>query len=129
MTENHKCIFCDRVIFGRAMITQAGILHDTCKAPYDRKIEGLIYDCPKCRTTGKIDHPDKEKENIEVGLALGESPMCAWNGCMGCYWCRNKLKEISVIKRVECDLCHGIGYLKKKPKPITDIVNWELEDQ
>ena len=122
-----KCLHCNREILGEAWIIPEGGVHINCLEEYERVKNNLCYECPKCKKTGLIDDPSGEKTFKWVHLSPEETPMCAWNGCPGCKECRERVKTVSVTVRIKCDLCDGVGYLTKEPKPIKNVVDWVVE--
>ena len=124
-----KCVYCGKTVLGEAVVVGANFLvHSKCKDGWSRKQRGLIYDCPKCKTTGLMNHPSGEEEYVEVPLD-GEPPDCAADGCMGCRYCRNLIRKERRVIEVMCNLCDGEGYLKRKPEPVTSIVDWKVPEE
>lgn len=119
-----KCAYCEIAIQGEAYVHGDLVLHASCVAPHRRHLRGLDHECPKCRTTGRTDDPSGKKEKKEVLLAPGDTPDCAYDGCMGCHYCRNGVKRIEVAAQVTCDLCAGEGWLTAPAVPITKVVDW-----
>ena len=119
-----RCEHCQRGIEGSAVVRGGIVLHSSCAEPYSRHQRGLNHECPKCRTTRKIDDPNGRTELKEVSLA-GETPNCAYGGCMGCHYCRNGVKSVTVPVQVPCDLCEGEGWLTSPPVPVTRVVDWK----
>lgn len=119
-----KCEHCQRGIEGAAVVRGNIVLHSSCADPYSRHLRGLDHECPKCRTTRKMNDPTGRTERQEVSLA-GDTPDCAYNGCMGCHYCINRVRSITVPVQVTCDLCGGEGWLATAPIPVTKVVDWK----
>ena len=126
MSNDIFCVQCNQRIFGAAEVLDKGIIHQKCGDAYYRAVRGLLYECPKCNKTGKIKDPGGRMEDKIVPLARNETPDCAYNGCWGCEFCRDRIKTVRVPCMVKCTLCNGEGYLKDKPEPVTAIVDWKL---
>lgn len=123
------CAHCGSHVEGEAIVLHRDggvVLHSRCHDGYQRALEGLVHRCPKCKATGKMDHPRGETESVEVPLAHNETPGCAWNGCWGCQYCRSRVKLVDRVKRVTCDLCNGTGWLSQEPVPVTKVTDWKL---
>lgn len=123
------CAHCGRPVEGEAFVLQRDggmvMLHSRCHDGY----QALVHRCPKCKATGKMDHPLGETESVEVPLAHNETPGCAWLGCWGCQYCRSRSKLVVRVKRVTCDLCSGKGRLSQEPVPVTEVTGWKLSDE
>jgi hypothetical protein len=116
-----KCKNCDGTMSnGKFWMMNGEVVHDTCKDEYERKSKGLLYNCPKCNTTGKIPDPKGRKEKKKV--YVGNNCPCAYDGCRGCSMCGYAMNEVTI--KIECTLCDGVGWLKSKPKPIEKVVDW-----
>lgn len=122
-----KCQHCEAPVRGAAVVDDNHVFHTGCVQPYRDKLEGYLWDCPKCEKAGEIDDPSGATKEVEVSLAYGEDPSCAWNGCWGCYWCRNRKKRERRPVRVTCTLCNGRGKLKNEPVPVEQVVDWRLK--
>lgn len=118
-----KCAFCHEKVMGESYVFSEGVLHLGCKSLYYLRLRGLVHKCPKCKTSGKMDHPKGKTLSIWVPVDLGDYSDCSYNGCRGCPHCGEKQKF--VIIKVPCDLCDGEGYLKKEPVPIRSVTGWE----
>lgn len=118
------CEYCNDPVSGEAIITDGLIVHQHCWSGYRRKLAGLVHECPKCKTSGKVNHPDKKTVSLWVPIKQGETADCAYNDCRGCPHCGEK--ETFVVIRIPCDLCDGKGYLKEEPRPVTRVVDWEM---
>ena len=106
-------------------MTNGVFVHSGCVSDYTHRLNGRIFPCPQCKETGKVNHPT-QLVTKEVPLEKGEEPVCAYNGCWGCGFCRSRTKTIKVPVKIDCTLCDGYGRLKTKPKPITATVGWTL---
>ena len=119
------CLHCGRAVIGESYAIETGLVHSTCRPAYDRHLRGLYFDCPKCGTTGKVNDSAGATKCETVPLGSGETPPCAWNGCMGCGSCRGGTRTIVVPVKITCALCDGVGWLKEKPTPVTRVVDWK----
>lgn len=120
-----NCTHCGRRISGDAWIEGDVILHKSCIKSYNLSLKGLTHKCPKCKTSGKVNHPTKT-ETVEVPLGYGETPLCGYDGCRGCHYCHNRVKKAEVPVKETCNLCKGEGFLEKEPTPVTKVVDWKL---
>lgn len=125
MTALMMCMHCGQPVQGEAHVVNDGIVHAHCLKEYRLRQAGLIFKCPKCRTTGRMADPSGRTEKKDVPLEHGATPDCAWDGCMGCFYCREKMRRVEVPVQVSCDLCGGVGHLKSEPKPVTAVVGWK----
>ena len=124
-----NCKHCGKDILGKAVfLTHGTAVHEKCLDEYQRYVSGYKWACPKCNTTGRVKDSVGRTYKKLVPLGPGERPICAWDGCRGCKFCIDKVKNVEVPSMVECDLCSGNGFLKKEPVPIqkTVVVRWEL---
>lgn len=119
-----KCEHCHEVVDGGAVVHGSVIVHAHCDPPYRRHLRGLDHECPKCRTTGKVNDPSGRMVATTVALGFNETPDCAYNGCMGCGYCSSRTKRIQVPVQVTCDLCEGEGWLTAPAVPVTKVVDW-----
>ncbi len=100
-------------------------IHVVCEKRYRNSINKRKFPCPQCGTAGKVNHKTKT-EKKEVNLSYDETPDCGYNGCWGCYNCRNRVKTIDVPIKISCDLCNGHGYTEIEAKPVTAVVGWNF---
>lgn len=121
-----ECLHCGHKVSGDAFVSDENVIHQRCLDEYRRHQAGFFHECPKCATTGKMETPNGSTHTEVVGLAYNEEPSCAYDGCRGCSHCINRTKTVIAIDRVTCNLCHGTGWLKEKPEPVTKIVDWKL---
>lgn len=123
---NTDCLQCGSSVIGvDSHQFHEGWVHKSCFREFDFQRKGLVHKCPQCNATGKVKHPT---QTVTVERHT-DDPVCyvCYNGCRGCYYCRNRMEKVEVPKLVECPLCKGVTRLDRKPKPITEIVRWELE--
>lgn len=121
------CIFCQEIILGSAEVLRGGtLIHAHCVLKKDGADRGLLYPCPQCKRSGKVN--GKETRTLEVELRKGEIPLCAFNGCRGCGDCRDGKKRVEVPIEIKCPLCEGEGYTKTEAKPVevVAITGWKL---
>lgn len=118
------CAQCNAPVVGDAVVIAGQVIHARCRQVNDNARAGRPHPCPKCKTRGEVDDPTRTK-TVEVRT---DNPWCAYNGCMGCYWCRNGVERCEVPERVKCDLCEGHGFTATETRPITRTVveRWEL---
>jgi hypothetical protein len=119
-----QCLYCKKLISGQARIYPSGAVHKSCENAYERKLKGLVHDCPKWKTAGKMPHPQGMTEKVKVKCDPPGSSPCGYNGCRGCPMCGYEM--VSRLIMVECNLCGGIGYLTKKPTPIKTVTDWKV---
>lgn len=124
------CIQCSRAIRdGQTVVTlRGGFLHTGCREEYDRHAQGLKHECPQCKRSGHAPDPTGRTRPERVPLGRDETPLCAYDGCMGCEGCRTRTRVAQVPVQVTCPLCGGVGWLREKPEAVTEtrVVGWRF---
>lgn len=98
-----SCAACDHPLHDGdlAVIVQRAVVHHACADAYRRTLAGLVHECPRCNTKGKV--------RTGRGCRTGKG---------------TRLVEVPVEER--CDLCGGQGWLRAKPEPVMGVVDWKV---
>jgi hypothetical protein len=119
------CEYCHEPLRSKAVVvSDTALVHEGCERPYRLAQLGLTHPCPKCNCTGEVPDPKKTRTH-EVKLADGETPDCAYDGCMGCRFCMMRTKLVVLPEMQPCPLCEGHGRLKHAAKPVMGVIGWE----
>jgi DnaJ-class molecular chaperone len=110
-----KCLHCQHPLRGQAWVCDDDVVvHQHCQQPFENARAGRNHQCPQCYGVGKVNNRDRP--------IYGSVPNPY------CYGPGDPLTVSQIVdyEKMKCPLCGGHGALAKEPKPITQVVGWQV---